>query len=214
MMLGPSSERGLAPPRTPRMAEGGPRILIVDDDGDSREAARMILEDEGYSVDVASNGRVALQYLRSTSPPTLLLIDLMMPVMDGSALLAELEASVELSNIPVVVMTASGPDPGTSGLRYPLLRKPFGVEALLRLVTVCSPRLWDEEEPTDEASQVNDRPAVPKDPGDDATPRVHCIACDRRATTRCVGCGEAFCRGCIDAGPDGRCAKCWREAHP
>jgi DNA-binding NtrC family response regulator len=132
----------------------------------------------------------------------------MMPVMDGATLLRELEASAELSSIPVVVMTASGPDAGTSSLRYPMLRKPFNLEALLQVVTDCAPRLWDDEEATDETSVPRDHALC------DETPMVHCVACDRVASTRCVGCGEAFCRRCIDTGPDGRCPKCWKDAHP
>jgi CheY-like chemotaxis protein len=186
---------------------GGPLVLIVDDDHDSRETARMVLEEEGYIVDVAPNGRAALERLRSEPAPTLMLVDLMMPIMDGPALLRELEASAELSAIPVVVMTASGPDLRSSSLRYPVLRKPFDLEEMMRLVTEYSPRLWDDEEGTDETG------AAPR-ARDDATPRVVCASCDRYASTRCVGCGCAFCRACIDAGPDGQCAACWKEAHP
>jgi CheY-like chemotaxis protein len=196
----------------PETDAGGPLVLIVDDDRDSRETARMILEEEGYKVDLASNGKAALERLRSGPLPTLVLVDLMMPVMDGPAFLGELEASADLSTIPVVLMTASGPDPRTSGLRYPLLRKPFGIDDLIRMVADRSPRLWDEEEaPTDEVSVVSDAPRAVRD---DATPRVRCSVCERRATVRCVTCGEAFCRSCIDAAPDGSCARCWRAAHP
>jgi CheY-like chemotaxis protein len=191
---------------------GGPRVLIVDDDHDSRETARMVLEEEGYIVDVAPNGQAALERLRSGPAPTLMLVDLMMPIMDGTTLLRELEASAELSSIPVVVMTASGPDPRSSGLRYPLLRKPFNLEEMMRLVTEYAPRLWDDEVGTDETAALNGA-ATPR-ARDDATPRVICTSCDRYASTRCVRCGEAFCRACIDAGPDGQCATCWKEAHP
>jgi CheY-like chemotaxis protein len=207
-------ERSVEPTLAPaRGDEGGPLVLIVDDDQDSRDTARMVLEEEGYAVDVAPNGGAALERLRSGPRPTLMLIDLMMPVMDGPTLLLELESSADLAGIPVVIMTASGPDPRTTGLRYPVLRKPFHLDELVRIVTERSPRLWDEEDSTDETSL----PAVPvaaKVVADDATPKVHCFACNRIASTRCVGCGEAFCRRCIDAGPDGRCPKCWKQAHP
>ena len=192
--------------------DGGPLVLIVDDDQDSRETARMVLEEEGYTVDVAPNGHAALERLKCQPTPTLMLVDLMMPVMDGPTFLRELEASAELSSIPVVVMTASGPDPGSSALRYPLLRKPFDLEEMMRLVTECSPRLWDDEAGTDETTGHNGSPS--NRVRDDATPRVHCVSCDSYASTRCVGCGGAFCRRCIDAGPDGRCATCWKKAHP
>ncbi|MGO8993843.1 MAG: response regulator [Polyangiaceae bacterium] len=209
-----TEQRGDREPATSPRIDGGPLVLIVDDDSDSRETARMVLEEEGYAVDVAPHGRAALDRLRTSPSPTLMLVDLMMPVMDGPALLAELEASAELSCIPVVVMTASGPDARTSGLRYPVLRKPFALDELMRIVTECCPRLWDEEDSTDETSVAHGRPVVAGARGDDATPRMRCVACKAVASTRCVACGEAFCRRCIDAGPDGRCETCWRNAHP
>ena len=199
------SERQLA--AAPRI-DGGPLVLIVDDDRDSRETARLVLEEEGYEVVEAHHGVAALERLRSGPPPTLMLVDLMMPVMDGLTFLGELETSADLSSIPVVVMTASGPDSRSSGLRYPVLRKPFDLEALLRIVTECSPRLWDEEDATDE-TQV---PPIGRARRDDATPRVGCIMCESVASARCVGCGEAYCRRCLDAGPDGRCPICRRQA--
>jgi CheY-like chemotaxis protein len=187
----------------------GPLVLVVDDDGDSRDAARWVLEQEGYNVEVAPNGEVALQRLGMSPRPTLLLLDLMMPVMDGTALLDAIESSADLSAIPIILMTASRPDAPTSGLQYPLLRKPFGVEALMSLVMERAPRLWDDDEATDEISIIEDRPSAVGD----ATSRMRCTVCDARASTRCTGCGEAFCRPCIDAGPDGRCPKCWRDRH-
>ena len=195
----PAHERELA--AAPRI-DGGPLVLIVDDDRDSRETARLVLEEEGYEVEEAHHGAAALERLRSGPSPTVMLVDLMMPVMDGLTFLGELETSAELSSIPVVVMTASGPDSRSSGLRYPVLRKPFDLDALLRIVTECSPRLWDEEDATDE-TQV---PRTGRAFTDDATPKVECVTCDAVASARCVGCGEAFCRRCLDAGPDGR----WR----
>jgi CheY-like chemotaxis protein len=197
------------PSSGPRI-EGGPLVLVVDDDRDSRESTQLVLEDEGYTVDVAPNGRAALDRLSHAPSPVLLLVDLMMPVMDGASLLAALEASADHAAIPVVVMTASGPDPRTSGLRYPVLRKPFKLEDLIRIVTSCAPRLWDEDElPTDETGVPSTSPSARYA---DATPRTHCIGCDARAATRCTGCGEAFCRRCIDAGPGTRCPRCRRAS--
>jgi CheY-like chemotaxis protein len=198
MGVAPGSEQEGAAPRI----DGGPLVLIVDDDPDSRETARMVLEDEGYRVDVASNGSVALERLRSSPAPTLILVDLMMPVMDGSRLIDELEASSDHAGIPVVVMTASGPDSKTSALRYPVLRKPFTLDALMRIVTECAPRLWDEEEPTDETRLASERA------GPDSTAKVRCAKCDLPAAARCVRCGEGFCRKCLDAGPSGLCLAC------
>jgi CheY-like chemotaxis protein len=187
--------------------EEGPVVLVVDDDAGTREAVRFLLEDEGYLVVVAENGNAALDRLRDLSrKPSLLLLDLMMPGMDGETLLGHLERNGP-EHLPIVVMTAAGPSPSTSGLQYPLLRKPFGLEALLKVVTTYCPRLWDEDEPTtDETSIIRSRPA----PLVEETPFDRCSRCEKRAASRCPGCGEPFCKNCLDAGPDGRCARCFR----
>ena len=193
--------------------EEGPIILVVDDDAGTREAVRFLLEDEGYVVEVAENGQVALDRLRAVGrTPALVLLDLMMPGMDGETLLRELAGRTDVPRVPIVVMTAAGPSAGTSGLQYPLLRKPFALDTLMTVVTQYCPRLWDEEEPlTDETSIVRNR----ADLGIiDETPVDRCSKCEKCAATRCAGCGEAFCRKCLDAGPDGRCARCFRAAQP
>jgi CheY-like chemotaxis protein len=133
--------------------EGGPLILVVDDDPDTLEVARLVLEDEGYQIEVAANGLAALERLRSPErPPVLLLLDLMMPGVDGVTVLRELERSAELPRIPVVIMTAATATAETSALPYPLLRKPFTVDELIRVVSQYCPRLWDEEEASTEVS--------------------------------------------------------------
>jgi CheY-like chemotaxis protein len=204
------SIRGESDSRAPRI-EGAPLVLIVDDDRDSRDAAKMVLEDEGYSVDVAADGRAALDRLKRSPPPVLLLVDLTMPVMDGPSLLHALEAS-EHAGIPVIVMTATGPDLKTSGLPYPVLRKPFDLDELMQMVTVCAPRLWDDdEEPTDQTVTPSDFPlpsSRPRRAVADSTARTACVACDGVAVVRCTGCGEAYCRRCLGEGPSGRCPGC------
>jgi CheY-like chemotaxis protein len=167
----------------------------------------MVLEEEGYRVDVAANGHLALERLRLAPAPAVILVDLMMPVMDGSSLIGELEASSAHGGIPVVVMTASGPDARTSALRYPVLRKPFSLDALVRIVSECAPRLWDEEEPTDETRLPPSERASAE-----STAKVRCAKCDLPASARCVRCGEGFCRKCLDAGPSGLCIRC-RQAN-
>lgn len=82
-------------------------ILIVDDDPDIREALTMILEDDGYQVVSAVNGRMALDILQqSRRLPQLILLDLMMPIMDGWELHAALKEDAALSAIPVVMLSA------------------------------------------------------------------------------------------------------------
>jgi two-component system response regulator CpxR len=78
----------------------------VDDDDSIREVLAEILRDEGYDVACAGNGEQALSELRQHGYPDLMLLDLMMPVMSGWELLEVLQASSELSRIPVVVVSA------------------------------------------------------------------------------------------------------------
>ncbi len=80
-------------------------ILIVDDDEGTRQLLRSSLEREGWLVAEAENGRAALEQL-VTLQPTLLLVDLMMPEMDGLELIAQLRQSEAWRSIPIVVITA------------------------------------------------------------------------------------------------------------
>jgi CheY-like chemotaxis protein len=108
-------------------------VLVVDDDPDIRETLRFVLEDAGYPVYAAENGREALEVLASADQlPGLILLDLMMPVMSGDELLKALKAVKALAQIPVTVVTASGAPmpPLASGL----LQKPVDLDALLRMV--------------------------------------------------------------------------------
>ena len=135
-----------SPARTPNESRRGgaqPRpILIVDDDEDIRDAVRTILEDEGYSTLEASEGREALSMLeRPGMRPSMLLLDLMMPTMDGWQLRARLRENPALASIPIVIMTAhaaflravANATPDT-----PVLPKPIDIERLLELVATYS----------------------------------------------------------------------------
>ena len=82
------------------------RILIVEDDSDLREALSEVLRDEGYSVAMAADGREALDRLRRHLRPSLILLDLTMPVMNGWQFRAEQRQDPALSGIPVVVLSA------------------------------------------------------------------------------------------------------------
>src|SRR5438270_7170536 len=88
---------------------GGDRsILLVEDDAATREALALILGTEGYRVTGAANGAEALGVLRSAPPPDLILLDLMMPIMDGWQFRREQVRDAALSAIPVVVLSADG----------------------------------------------------------------------------------------------------------
>jgi CheY-like chemotaxis protein len=85
-------------------------VLIVEDDADTRSLQRLALECGGYEVTVATNGLEALQRLASSAPPCIILLDLMMPVMDGLTFLATRQTSPALQDIPVVCVSAGGHD--------------------------------------------------------------------------------------------------------
>ena len=91
----------------PSHAPSGP-ILVVEDDPDVRDAMTAILESEGYEVVGAAEGHEALDRLRGGSPPCVILLDLMMPVMDGFEFRVQQLQDPELADIPVIVFSSGG----------------------------------------------------------------------------------------------------------
>jgi CheY-like chemotaxis protein len=81
-------------------------ILLVDDDFDVRDSLTEILRDEGFTVTAVADGFEALAYLRSEPPPSLILLDWMMPRCDGARFRQEQIADPQLAPLPVVVLTA------------------------------------------------------------------------------------------------------------
>jgi CheY-like chemotaxis protein len=110
------------------------RVLIVEDEALARESFKMLLELEGFNVAAASNGRDALQVIEDGGQPCLILLDLMMPVMNGWEFLDAIQkghAPVAV-NAPVVVISAAADVLDDPLLRtYPVMRKPFRIEDLL-----------------------------------------------------------------------------------
>ncbi|MBI3183929.1 MAG: response regulator [Myxococcales bacterium] len=114
------------------------RILVVDDDPDLRDTLCELLEDEGYQALPASNGKEALALLRSCPVPRVILLDLMMPVMNGWQFLEELARDSALASVPVIVMTAHS-NPGRLALRpVELMQKPLKLDALLGAIFRCA----------------------------------------------------------------------------
>jgi two-component system, OmpR family, response regulator CpxR len=109
-------------------------VLVVDDDESIRETLCELLEDEGHRAVGASNGQEALDFLRSDGRPCMILLDVMMPVMDGAAFRAEQLGDPNLSSIPVALITAAGPDIAASLRAEVLLPKPLRIESVLELV--------------------------------------------------------------------------------
>ena len=111
-------------------------ILIVEDDLDLREALSEVLRDEGYAVAMAADGREALDHLRRQSRPSLILLDLTMPVMNGWQFRDEQRQDPDLSEIPVVILSASdrlSEQMGWLGVTA-YVRKPIELGQLLRLI--------------------------------------------------------------------------------
>ena len=81
------------------------RVLVVDDDDDIRKLVCLILASEGYEAIPASDGIEALRLVHERGRPSLILLDIMMPRMDGEAFVAALNLSPDLRTIPVVVMS-------------------------------------------------------------------------------------------------------------
>jgi CheY-like chemotaxis protein len=119
-------------------------IMLIDDDADIRAAVRLALEFEGYDVALAANGREAWDLLHSAPPPALILLDLMMPVMDGPQFLRLLRGDPELCALPVILMTAFGTTSRAASLAgetQGCLGKPLGLDQLLDVASRhCSPR--------------------------------------------------------------------------
>ena len=112
-------------------------ILVVDDDDDIRELLAEFLQDEGYRVMTARNGSDALTQLRAGGTrPCLILLDLMMPVMNGFEFLEAFRRDPALALIPVAVVSAHGElgPAERSAIAAPILRKPLALTTLLELI--------------------------------------------------------------------------------
>ena len=116
----------------------GKTVLVVDDDPDIREFLSLALESEGYRVDCARNGQEALDKVRRC-PPNAILLDIMMPVMDGWCFLKNRRTLSAECRCPVLVMSAAG---GSCMARQlgasDFLAKPFDLDSLLgKVAALC-----------------------------------------------------------------------------
>ena len=108
-------------------------VLLVDDDDGIRDSVAECLVSEGYAVCAVANGAEALAALRTTERPGIILVDLVMPVMDGAELIDALRADPALRRIPVVLMTAASAKSGLPPADE-YLEKPFHLDDLLATV--------------------------------------------------------------------------------
>jgi CheY-like chemotaxis protein len=107
-------------------------ILVVEDEKESRDSLREILEFEGYKVETAVNGREALDALNASGDRIcIVLLDLFMPVMDGWQVIDQLRADGRLSRTQIVIIT-SAPHRAPSGL--PVFQKPLDLDKVMNEV--------------------------------------------------------------------------------
>ena len=112
------------------------KVLVVDDDYSVLDAMKDILEDEGYEVSVAANGLEALKELARGPRPCVILLDLMMPVMNGWEFREKQLEDVGLAAIPTIIVTAHNkPEVSAEELRAASsIRKPVTPEMLLEMI--------------------------------------------------------------------------------
>jgi CheY-like chemotaxis protein len=112
-----------------------PLILIVDDDDDLRDALSDFLVVSGYAVETAKDGNRALDRLAIKPAPCMMLLDLMMPIVDGWEVARRLAADLSLPRVPFCVLSACLDDPPAES-KY-VLNKPFELRELLAIVRHC-----------------------------------------------------------------------------
>jgi len=111
-------------------------IVVVDDEGDFTEMAKILLEKTGFfEVGVCNYGIDALEMIRDWKPD-LVLLDIMMPGMDGTEIASKLREDKDLASIPVMfstsLVTASEASESPLIAKYPFISKPIGGEALVK----------------------------------------------------------------------------------
>ena len=110
------------------------RILVVDDVADNSFLLQMLLEDEGYQVEVADSGAAALAKIES-APPKLVLLDVMMPGMNGYEVAQQIRENIELPFIPIVMVTGHDQPTVSKSVQVEgFLRKPIEFDELLSQV--------------------------------------------------------------------------------
>jgi CheY-like chemotaxis protein len=118
------------------MTESRQTILFVEDDADIRDTLADVLEEDGFAVKSAAHGQEALELLRGGLRPSLILLDLMMPIMNGWQFRAQQLKEPDLSGIPVVVVSAGANiEQSAAGLSAAgFVKKPVVLDNLLNAV--------------------------------------------------------------------------------
>ena len=111
-----------------------PTVFIIEDDVDTRDMLAKFLELEGYNVELAANGRQALDLLTSGTNVNVIVLDLMMPVMDGWEFRRRQVEDARLRNIPTIVVSAAGRERLAQISADAYLSKPVDMDELLQRV--------------------------------------------------------------------------------
>jgi CheY-like chemotaxis protein len=115
-------------------------VLIVEDDADLREMMAQLLSLEGFRTETVANGREALAYLARGDRPDVILLDLMMPVMDGWEFRRRQVGDPAIADVPVVVLSALDPVRAADLGGTAFLKKPLDFDRMLELVRrFCPP---------------------------------------------------------------------------
>ncbi|MGI0487527.1 response regulator [Pantanalinema rosaneae CENA516] len=127
----------------PESAHASDRILVVDDIADNSFLLQMILEEEGYQVEIADSGQLALDSI-ATNPPDLVLLDVMMPDMNGFEVTRRIRQNSDVPFIPILLITGyldPHPADGFEVGADDFIRKPIDVDLLLnRVHAILQPR--------------------------------------------------------------------------
>jgi len=111
------------------------QVLVVEDEDDLRDSVAEVLHLQGYAVSTAANGREALNQLTDGLSPDLILLDLMMPVMDGWAFRRRQLEDDDLADIPVIVFTSAKSVEVTEDFDVDVvLEKPVEIERLIEVI--------------------------------------------------------------------------------
>ena len=118
----------------------GQLVMVIDDDEDIRAGLSGLLEDAGFRVVAFGDGKQGLAYLADGELPCLIILDLMMPVMDGWRFRVEQLMNPALASVPVIVITAGGTASRGPDLGVEVVAKPFDTTVLLEMVRRhCAP---------------------------------------------------------------------------
>ncbi len=111
-------------------------VLLVEDDADISEAVEAILREENFNIKCVSNGKEALDFLQSTEKnPSLILLDIMMPIMNGYEFRELQLQDAKISNIPTIILSAAGRQNDIDKLNFQeCLKKPLDLETLIEVV--------------------------------------------------------------------------------